>query len=436
MVNAMKNEKLFIGLGIILVVAFAYQAGFFSILIGDYISITDGGTNVLLGQVKGGSIHNFVNQDWLYLPIQEPSDTWILADLIISKERYINSSINDFYTTHRVVETVGGFRRYQPDGCGSGTTIPCTQEDLDVTFWQDIFPGGEFGVVSPGDDFRMEMHEWDTMKRVIKNTTIIFIGNYSDTETGALTGDFETYGFCELWNGNCWIRNPSPEETRYLRNINATLFVVQNGTTEEDICPLFGINCPPTLITIYRFENNACTEMEIEESARFSNDYDTLTECESHIIPPTSQNKTYYRFENNACTIISLLEEDKTSNDYTTIALCQAHIVLECATATDCNTLSHPSIPGQWVCVSNDCSWEEDPECDAGDKLYETCDDGTKVDWCDCSNGEWDCVDSPKDQCPQAEECLLTFGGYCLMTEYLIILIGIIALVVFGGKKR
>ena len=86
----------------------------------------------------------------------------------------------------------------------------------------------------------------------------------------------------------------------------------------------FQIDTSQTTITIYRLENNACTSMNILESERTSNDYDTLVLCETHII--IGGNITIYRLENNQCNSYTILESNKLSTDYTTLALCQAAI--------------------------------------------------------------------------------------------------------------
>lgn len=77
---------------------------------------------------------------------------------------------------------------------------------------------------------------------------------------------------------------------------------------------------PETPKIYYRFSNNVCNQISILESEKLSNDYDTLNECENHIV---SGKQTYYRLENNECSEIELYFEEVTVNDYLTLEECE-----------------------------------------------------------------------------------------------------------------
>lgn len=80
-----------------------------------------------------------------------------------------------------------------------------------------------------------------------------------------------------------------------------------------------------TLITIFRFLNNECNELEITEETRLPNDYDTLSECEERIyIPPNEI--IVYRFEENSCKVLTIIEENKLPNDFDTLEECEEKI--------------------------------------------------------------------------------------------------------------
>ncbi|MCK5283608.1 MAG: hypothetical protein KAK00_09470 [Nanoarchaeota archaeon] len=52
----------------------------------------------------------------------------------------------------------------------------------------------------------------------------------------------------------------------------------------------------------------------------------------------------------------------------------------------------------------NTCNCPEDCPCEEGKTYTHICRDGTEVPMCECSNGKWDCVTAPENQCP-AQVC-------------------------------
>ena len=51
-------------------------------------------------------------------------------------------------------------------------------------------------------------------------------------------------------------------------------------------------------------------------------------------------------------------------------------------------------------------------ECNTGEISRYTCSDGTKVEWCSCKNGIWECINSPENSCPDLYgECIDSDGG-------------------------
>jgi len=58
---------------------------------------------------------------------------------------------------------------------------------------------------------------------------------------------------------------------------------------------------------------------------------------------------------------------------------------------------------GDGVCErqENTCNCPEDCPCPEGETDTYICRDGTEVPMCECSNGRWDCVTAPENQCPE-----------------------------------
>ncbi|NQU98556.1 hypothetical protein HQ533_03745 [Candidatus Woesearchaeota archaeon] len=61
---------------------------------------------------------------------------------------------------------------------------------------------------------------------------------------------------------------------------------------------------------------------------------------------------------------------------------------------------------GNGVCEGGEstCNCLEDCPCEEGKAYSYTCRDGTEIPMCECSNGKWDCVTAPENQCP-AQVC-------------------------------
>ncbi len=52
-------------------------------------------------------------------------------------------------------------------------------------------------------------------------------------------------------------------------------------------------------------------------------------------------------------------------------------------------------------------------QCSANETKKYTCADGTQVSWCGCENGQWSCIISPENQCPEENKCTDNDGdGY------------------------
>lgn len=154
-----------------------------------------------------------------------------------------------------------------------------------------------------GDDFKREMG---------KQLIII--------EAGGL----KFYGLCNLGQDqNCEITAPEgvqniKAEDQYSEPrvivTSCEINFKKNGYTESD----FPIN-------YYRILGNECKNIYISPLEKTINDYPTLEECESKIIPTY---KTYYRL-NNSCSAIYLISSENTTNDYKTYEECQSNITEE-----------------------------------------------------------------------------------------------------------
>lgn len=77
---------------------------------------------------------------------------------------------------------------------------------------------------------------------------------------------------CQV-NGNYTCNNPSGCEVPNFCGINIIFNAYKEGHLPQ----------PITNITVFRFENNKCTEMNILSNSRTNNDYDTLEDCQKNI---------------------------------------------------------------------------------------------------------------------------------------------------------
>ena len=64
--------------------------------------------------------------------------------------------------------------------------------------------------------------------------------------------------------------------------------------------------------------------------------------------------KVFYRYSNNACSAITLIQAQKTANDYNTITECQSHITTP-ATTTTTETSTTQSCSPSWECNWGEC---------------------------------------------------------------------------------
>jgi len=77
-----------------------------------------------------------------------------------------------------------------------------------------------------------------------------------------------------------------------------------------------------------------------------------------------------------------------------TETVCPDRTKLMCINPCDLET-------GCGKCVPDCTGHEGPPECEEGKRDYYICPDGTKVPWCECDNGQWLCMISPENQCPE-----------------------------------
>jgi len=103
-----------------------------------------------------------------------------------------------------------------------------------------------------------------------------------------------------------------------------TLPTPYNSWTPISCSGGFVVGLKNAMQNYYRLQNNACTLIQLTSSQATSNDYLTMTECQSHI---TIGSRTYFRFQNNACTSIQLTPSQKTNNDYPTLQECQENVI-------------------------------------------------------------------------------------------------------------
>lgn len=75
-------------------------------------------------------------------------------------------------------------------------------------------------------------------------------------------------------------------------------------------------------IKVYRLTNNECSEIEIKESEKGYNDFDTLEKCKEKIIVKT----IYYRIGENKCLEVNIYPYEKTENDSVSLEECEKNI--------------------------------------------------------------------------------------------------------------
>ena len=152
-----------------------------------------------------------------------------------------------------------------------GTAILTTQEDCEKwgLTWREVIPD----IDGTSYNCHATDENWINDKTLDKEVSCEFTcvhpqGCTLDFPTGAYTQD-RTLGF----NGEkVTLPNPSLAGTDNDWNSQCTGAIT------------ISLDAPPITITVFRFADNACTSMEILESARTSNDYDTLALCEANIV--------------------------------------------------------------------------------------------------------------------------------------------------------
>lgn len=139
-------------------------------------------------------------------------------------------------------------------------------------------------------------------------------------DTGTTT---KTYAFGTFDRNDFVIQDPFPDEPERKYVFVPTSFIIKSkvgGYTEADVCTEFDLAC--LKITIFRLQNNECTELIIKEKDKTFNDYLTLTECESKIMV----RQDFYRLEDNQCTQINIFPSEKTEFDFNTQVECEENI--------------------------------------------------------------------------------------------------------------
>lgn len=105
-----------------------------------------------------------ISDSELSFRIRKPSKSSERLEMIITKLRYSNKSIDEFYSTHKFVGDYGVTRRYSPN---------------DIEKWEDVFIlGEEMAIVSPQDTYLIQLAENLIIKRVMGEQLIIIKGNY------------------------------------------------------------------------------------------------------------------------------------------------------------------------------------------------------------------------------------------------------------------
>ncbi|HEY0090061.1 MAG TPA: hypothetical protein VGB37_14540 [Candidatus Lokiarchaeia archaeon] len=162
-----------------------------------------------------------------------------------------------------------------------------------------------------------------------------FYGSAKESNDGDSGGNIRiSSGFNTLyssysnWNYQCsWAnRNPTFLANSCRSPVNNNFRIVFNETTSvkielntyqgytgqgtSSIILSFEESIEPTL-TFYRFENNKCSIINIQENQKTNNDYLLMSDCEKNI----PLNKVYYNLINNECISIQKLENQKTNND-------------------------------------------------------------------------------------------------------------------------
>lgn len=301
-----KQRNILFGISVVVLALFFFnQLGFLSFISGEFMDCNDAGTNKVSCKLvkepvrvvgSGGRIGIFRRN-------------WVSGDegrrILLEKARFVHSDLNQFLNTH----TTATF-----DSTPSGTYGIYEPHDTQNDWANRIIGISEHQV---GSQIAWAI-PFELPPNILQNSAFVIKGTSS-------LGDFETFGLCE-GTTFCFAFDPFPNDNIELTNLDITIYFKNGGyslsTLEEDACNEFSI-CQT--ITIFRFENNQCTQLEIDKDDRQGNDYTTLNDCNEQIVTqPTTIN--IYRFEENACTLMTINEENRQSNDFNSLSECEQNI--------------------------------------------------------------------------------------------------------------
>lgn len=123
----------------------------------------------------------------------------------------------------------------------------------------------------------------------------------------------------EVWSCGSWGPCIGSEQTRTCTDSNnCQTYYLKPKTTQSCVIP-------EEEETYYRFSNNKCTEIELLPSEKTTNDYTTISQCESNIVLEEKE-ILVYRLENNECNSYTIDESEKKDSDYTSLTTCKNDI--------------------------------------------------------------------------------------------------------------
>ena len=278
-----KNKKLLIILGIIILALLILNSsgiinlGFTILSHASYVNVgnlgngvwqlsgADPNANPVAGILSSEGKFNFIINKWDGSTRQDARTAFRLNAITF------NSEVQSFLSSHSSVnndQTACRYGVYQPFDSGWDSRIGVAEYNLGY---------GNMG--------------WclseTTVGNILDNSFMVFEGYYlTDCNTRV---NVRTYGMCTAGT-NCWMIDPAPEVGGSLGDCGMgvltptswKLYFKEGGYTEETGKSQFGFNVIPP-ITLFRFESNQCSEISILESAKTTNDYDSLSECQNHI---------------------------------------------------------------------------------------------------------------------------------------------------------
>jgi len=274
----------------------------FSLFVGaDKIECTSSGTNIwgCTFTGSGGVGINDIIGEKIDLIISEPSRTTDYQSLLANTLK-LNSDWNNFMSSHSFSGYTFGQATFQP------------YSDCDT--WVSKFGNNYIGERCLYNEIRVDLNNLfkDKMQKqliIIESTNYFVPSQEKNVEL-----NLKFYGLCDVVDKECYVIAPNeienlPSDARITPS-SITISFKKEGYTELDF-----------LIDYYRLSNNECDKIYIKSSEKLSNDYDSLSECESNI------KHTYYRFLDNNCVVTSLYENEKTEFDYINYEDCMSRIV-------------------------------------------------------------------------------------------------------------